>query len=118
MIIEREILKSFEKWKNETNRRPLIVQGARQIGKSWAVENFGRKYFKHTAIFNFDKDKELKEVFAQTKDIQRLIFFDEVQNCKGALNSLKYFNEDAPEFMSWQLVLCLESPPGRKQTVQ
>lgn len=116
MIIEREILKSFEKWKNETNRRPLIVQGARQIGKSWAVENFGRKYFKHTAIFNFDKDKELKEVFAQTKDIQRLlgelelhtevpiipgetlIFFDEVQNCKGALNSLKYFNEDAPEF--------------------
>ena len=116
MIIEREILKSFEKWKASNDRRPLIVQGARQIGKSWAVEEFGRRYFKYTAVFNFDKDKELKEVFSQTKDIKRLLgelelhtavpivpeetllFFDEIQNCKGALNSLKYFNEDAPQF--------------------
>lgn len=116
MIIEREILHSLERWKDTADRSPLIVQGARQIGKSWVIEEFGRRFFKNTAFFNFDKDKELNEVFANTKDIRRLlselelhtevpivpgetlIFFDEVQNCKGALNSLKYFKEDAPEF--------------------
>jgi len=116
MIIERDILQSFKNWKEGTDRRPLIVQGARQIGKSWAVEEFGRRYFKHTAVFNFDKNKELKDVFSQTKDIQRLLgelelyttvplipgetllFFDEIQDCKEALNALKYFKEDAPEY--------------------
>ena len=80
------------------------------------MEEFGRRYFKHTAVFNFDKNKELKDVFSQTKDIQRLLgelelyttvplipgetllFFDEIQDCKEALNALKYFKEDAPEY--------------------
>lgn len=116
MIIEREILQSFANWKNSRNRHPLIVQGARQIGKSWALKEFGRRYYKHTAVFNFDKSKELKELFARTKDTKRLIgdlalftsvpilpeetllFFDEIQDCKEALNALKYFSEDAPEY--------------------
>lgn len=116
MVIERDILQSFAKWKEEKDRRPLIVQGARQIGKSWAVEEFGRIHFKHTAVFNFDKNRELKEIFTGSKDVKRLlgelelytsvpiiagetlIFFDEIQECKQALNSLKYFKEDAPEY--------------------
>ena len=116
MIIERDILKKLDEWKSTADRKPLIVQGARQIGKSWAVEEFGRRRFKHVAVFNFDKKKELKGVFSQTKDIKRLLgelelyttvpiiagetllFFDEIQDCKEALNTLKYFREDAPEY--------------------
>ena len=116
MIIERDILKKLDEWKSTADRKPLIVQGARQIGKSWAVEEFGRRQFKHVAVFNFDKKKELKGVFSQTKDIKRLLgelelyttvpiiagetllFFDEIQDCKEALNTLKYFREDAPEY--------------------
>lgn len=116
MVIKRDILQSFAKWKEEKDRRPLIVQGARQIGKSWAVEEFGRIHFKHTAVFNFDKNRELKGIFTGSKDVKRLlgelelytsvpiiagetlIFFDEIQECKQALNSLKYFKEDAPEY--------------------
>ena len=116
MIIEREILQSFLKWKESDARRPLIVQGARQIGKSWAVEEFGRRCYSQTAVFNFDKNKDLRSIFAGTKDVKRLlgdlelyttvpilpgktlIFFDEIQDCKEALNALKYFQEDAPEY--------------------
>ena len=116
MIIERDILKKLDEWKSTADRKPLIVQGARQIGKSWAVEEFGRRRFKHVAVFNFDKKKELKGVFSQTKDIKRLLgelelyttvpiiagetllFFDEIQDCKEALNTLKYFKEDALEY--------------------
>ena len=116
MIIERDILKKLDEWKSTADRKPLIVQGARQIGKSWAVEEFGRRRFKHVAVVNFDKKKELKGVFSQTKDIKRLLgelelyttvpiiagetllFFDEIQDCKEALNTLKYFREDAPEY--------------------
>lgn len=116
MIIERDILKKLDEWKSTEDRKPLIVQGARQIGKSWAVEEFGHRRFKHVAVFNFDKKKELKGVFSQTKDIKRLLgelelyttvpiiagetllFFDEIQDCKEALNTLKYFREDAPEY--------------------
>ena len=116
MIIEREILKKLEEWKNGHNRKPLILQGARQIGKSWIVEEYGRRQFKYLAVFNFDKNKELSEVFFRTRDVSRLLgelelytsvpiiagetllFFDEIQNCKEALNTLKYFNEDAPQY--------------------
>ncbi|MBO4736126.1 MAG: ATP-binding protein [Paludibacteraceae bacterium] len=116
MIITREIISKLENWKKDVDRSPLIVQGARQIGKSWAVAEFGRIYYKHTAIFNFDKQEELKGIFEKTKDVKRilnelslytdvplvegetLIFFDEIQDCKAALNSLKYFKEDAPGY--------------------
>ena len=116
MVIKRNILSRLEEWKNTADRSPLIIQGARQIGKSWAVEEFGRTHYKYTAVFNFDKQHELKGVFERTKDIKRilgelelfssvplvegetLIFFDEIQECKAALNSLKYFKEDAPGY--------------------
>lgn len=116
MIIERDIFRELERWKNGKERSPLIVQGARQIGKSWAIEEFGRRNYKYTAVFNFDKNRELIELFAQTKDVSRLlgdlelhttvpilpsetlVFFDEIQECKEALNALKYFKEDAAEY--------------------
>lgn len=116
MVITREIISKLEIWKKDVDRSPLIVQGARQIGKSWAVAEFGRTSYKYTAIFNFDKQEELKGIFEKTKDVKRilselslytdvplvesetLIFFDEIQDCKAALNSLKYFKEDAPGY--------------------
>ena len=116
MVITREIISKLEVWKNDADRSPLIVQGARQIGKSWAVAEFGRTSYKYTAIFNFDKQEELKSIFEKTKDVKRilselslytdvplvesetLIFFDEIQDCKAALNYLKYFKEDAPGY--------------------
>lgn len=116
MIITREIITKLEVWKDEAERSPLIVQGARQIGKSWAVTEFGRTHYKYTAVFNFDKQEELKGIFVKTKDVKRilselelytdvpliegetLLFFDEIQDCKAALNSLKYFKEDAPGY--------------------
>jgi len=115
-IIERDITQKLLEWKRSRNRMPLILRGARQIGKSWAVEDFGRRYYEHIAIFNFDRKKELSEIFERTKDPKRiikelglfteepilpektLIFFDEIQECKDALNALKYFCEDAPEY--------------------
>lgn len=116
MIITREVISKLEDWKNEPNRSPLVVQGARQIGKSWAVTQFGRTHYKHTAIFNFDKQHELNHIFESTKDVRRilgelelytnvpllendtLLFFDEIQECKAALSTLKYFKEDAPGY--------------------
>ncbi|MBR1514922.1 MAG: ATP-binding protein [Bacteroidales bacterium] len=115
-FIERDITQKLLAWKNEHDRKPLIVRGARQIGKSWAVEDFGKRYYEHFAVFNFDRRRELAEVFEKTKDPLRiiheltfftevpllpektLIFFDEIQECKEALNALKYFCEDAPEY--------------------
>jgi predicted AAA+ superfamily ATPase len=116
MNINREIIEKLINWKNSGKRKPLILQGARQVGKTWALKQFGRENFENTAYFNFDEQTELKQFFSQTKDIKRLIqnlslingtailpqktliIFDEIQECNDALNSLKYFNENAPEF--------------------
>ena len=116
MLITREIIGRLKAWKEESDRSPLVIQGARQIGKSWVVSEFGRTHYKHTAIFNFDKQHELKNIFESTKDVKRIIgelelytdvpirendtllFFDEIQDCKAALNALKYFKEDAPAY--------------------
>ena len=114
--IERDVTQQLLAWKSSSERKPLIVRGARQIGKSWAVEDFGKRYYEHLAVFNFDRKRELAEVFGKTKEPSRLIhelafftevpllpektllFFDEIQECKEALNALKYFCEDAPEY--------------------
>ena len=114
--IERDVTQQLLAWKSSSDRKPLIVRGARQIGKSWAVEDFGKRYYEHLAVFNFDRKRELAEVFGKTKEPSRLIhelafftevpllpektllFFDEIQECKEALNALKYFCEDAPEY--------------------
>lgn len=114
--IRRNIVQKLQKWKEWKDRKPLILQGARQIGKTTAIRMFAQESYAHLAEFNFDKNKELKTLFERTKDIKRilqeltfftdvpiqsegtLIFFDEIQECEEALNSLKYFEEDAPQY--------------------
>jgi len=116
MKIQREAYRKLLAWKSGFNRKPLIVQGARQVGKTWLIKHFGSEEFENIAYFNFDEDAELKQFFASTKDVNRilknlslvhgkpilpnktLIVFDEIQECNEALNSLKYFNENAPEY--------------------
>jgi predicted AAA+ superfamily ATPase len=117
MKLERDILKQLTAWKTNAGRKPLILQGARQTGKTWAMQTFGERYFEHTAYFNFDEVKELNKEFEATKDVKRLVgqlslytsapilpektllIFDEIQECNAALNSLKYFYENAPEYV-------------------
>jgi len=116
MKILRDIQQKLLAWKNSPVRKPLIVQGARQVGKTWLLKNFGIEEFESVAYFNFDEDVELQQFFVNTKDITRiiqnltlvhgkpvepgktLIIFDEIQECNEALNSLKYFHENAPEY--------------------
>lgn len=116
MKIEREIIRQFKHWKESDIRKPILLQGARQTGKTWVMEQFGKQYFEYVAYFNFEKMKELNAVFEKTKDTGRilkelilftdvpieagktLLIFDEIQECEDALNSLKYFYEDAPQY--------------------
>ena len=116
MKIRRDIIDYLKRWKESGNRKPILLRGARQIGKTWIMREFGREYFEYVAEFNFDKTQELANIFERTKDISRvlkelalytdvpivpqktLIIFDEIQMSEGALNSLKYFCEDAPEY--------------------
>ena len=116
MEIKRDIIESFKLWKDASDRKPILLRGARQIGKTWAMETFGKTCFDHCVKFDFDRQPELKSVFQITKSPQRLlkelelycdqpiiagrtlIIFDEIQECEEALNSLKYFCEDAPEY--------------------
>ncbi len=116
MEIKRDIMAALLKWKQRPERKPLIIQGARQIGKTWIMRKFGEEYFDYVAYFNFDASEELCREFENTKspgrliDILRLyteypiepertlIIFDEIQQSNKALNSLKYFCEEAPEY--------------------
>lgn len=114
--MERFILKKLIEWKNSEARKPLILKGARQVGKTYIVKQFGEENYEGLAYFNFDHDKDLYNLFDNTKDPKRileqlafiygkaiipgktLIFFDEIQECPNALNSLKYFQEEANEY--------------------
>lgn len=116
MEIERDIMKDLLAWKNSPRRKPLVMQGARQVGKSWVMKKFGQQQYAETAYFNFDTMLDLKNEFLHTKEPAKLIqslsmiagkkimaestliIFDEIQECNEALNSLKYFCEDAPEY--------------------
>lgn len=116
MKIRRDIINRLQLWKEEENRKPILLKGARQTGKTWIMQEFGKKCFEYVAEFNFDKIVELNSIFEKTKDVGRilkelalytdvpiepgntLIIFDEIQMSEGALNSLKYFYEDAPEY--------------------
>lgn len=116
MRISRDIICTFKEWKDAPMRKPILLQGARQIGKTWAMETFGKESFEYCAKFDFDRQEELKSVFQNTKMPERiikelalfcdvpiiagktLIIFDEIQECEEALNCLKYFCEDAPEY--------------------
>lgn len=116
MRISRDIISTFKEWKDAPMRKPILLQGARQIGKTWAMETFGKESFEYCAKFDFDRQEELKSVFQNTKMPERiikelalfcdvpiiagktLIIFDEIQECEEALNCLKYFCEDTPEY--------------------
>ena len=116
MRIEREIISALQKWKEASDRKPILLKGARQIGKTWVMETFGKENFDYCVKFDFDRQPELKSVFHATKSPDRLIkelalyceqpivagktlmIFDEIQECEEALNSLKYFCEDAPQY--------------------
>lgn len=116
MFFIRDLESKLHAWKNRDNRKPLIIKGARQVGKTSLIKSFGKKVYESVAYFNFDEQTDLKQFFEVTKDPYRLIqnlslvhgqtiqphstlvVFDEIQECKPALNSLKYFNEKAPEY--------------------
>lgn len=103
-------------WKESAYRKPLILKGARQVGKTWILKEFGKQNYANTAYFNFDEHEEYKQFFETTKDTHRIIqnlmmasgqkispestllIFDEIQECPAALNTLKYFCENAPEY--------------------
>lgn len=114
--MKRFILEELIKWKESKYRKPLILKGARQIGKTYILKQFGEKNYEGVAYFNFDHDEYLYNVFENTKDPKKileqltfiygkaivpektLIIFDEIQECPNALNSLKYFQEEANEY--------------------
>lgn len=114
--MERKIEQEFLKWKNSANRKPLLIYGARQIGKTYSMLDFGKKYYVNVAYCNFENNKELHSIFEKNLDTKRivnslsvilgmqidagrtLIIFDEIQACESALTSLKYFNEIANEY--------------------
>lgn len=114
--MKRKALQQMIKWKSDPDRKPLILKGARQVGKTWLMEEFGHTCYENTVVFNFDEDESLKSIFETNKNPQRiidllslisgirispentLIVFDEIQECPDALNSLKYFQERANEY--------------------
>ncbi len=114
--MKRFITEKLIEWKNSRNRKPLILKGARQVGKTYILKEFGDNNYDNVAYFNFDHDDGLSELFLSTKDPKRiieqlslvagkkinpdttLIIFDEIQECPNALNSLKYFCEEAGEY--------------------
>lgn len=114
--MQREILKDLIKWKDIKNRKPLIIHGARQVGKTYIIKQFGKEFFDNLIYVNFETNKELSSQIKESIDAKyiinklelfygekiipgkTLIFFDEIQANERALTSLKYFCEDAPEY--------------------
>ncbi|MEA5429249.1 ATP-binding protein [Arcicella lustrica] len=112
----RSLYKDLINWKNSTNRKPLILQGARQVGKTWLMKNFGKAEFENTIYLNFESSERLKNIFLVDFDIKRiiatieievgykihadkcLIIFDEIQEAGKGLTALKYFYEQAPAY--------------------
>ena len=73
MSMERFILNKLLDWKNSPYRKPLILKGVRQVGKTWILKEFGRQYYENTAYFNFDENEEYKQFFETTKDVNRIL---------------------------------------------
>ena len=112
----RSALTRLQEWKDKPNRKPLIIRGARQVGKTWLMKEFGRASFANTAYINFDNNRRMRNLFEDDFDLKRiiaalqiesgvkitpedtLILFDEVQEVPQALTALKYFYENAPEY--------------------
>lgn len=109
-------MQQLVRWKDKKKRKPLIIRGARQVGKTWIMKEFGRQYFSHVVYISFDNNPRMKQVFELDFDISRIIsslkiesgqhiepektllIFDEIQEVPKALTALKYFYENAPEY--------------------
>ena len=116
VFMKRKAMQSLINWKNDPERKPLILRGARQVGKTWLMKEFGQTCYANYVYFNFDEEDELKSIFQANKNPHRiiellsmisgekiqpgetLILFDEIQECPEALNTLKYFKEKANEY--------------------
>ena len=114
--MKRALYQSMLDWKNSSNRKPLILQGARQVGKTWLMKEFGKNEFGQVVYLNFESSERLKSLFRADFDIKRiigiieieanlkiqkastLIIFDEIQEAEKGLTALKYFYEQAPEY--------------------
>ena len=114
--VERLLMQQLIHWKNKRTRKPLIIRGARQVGKTWLMKEFGKRYFEQTVYISFDNNERMKNVFEADFDLPRilsslkiesgqqiepektLLIFDEVQEVPKALTALKYFCENAPEY--------------------
>ncbi|MCR5623536.1 MAG: ATP-binding protein [Treponema sp.] len=114
--MERAVFQKLDQWKSSPRRKPLILRGARQVGKTWVMKEFGRRCFKNTAYVNFDNNSAMRQLFEGDFDIPRLVLaisaqtgvpirpeetlivFDELQEVPRALSSLKYFCEEAPQY--------------------
>lgn len=114
--MKRNAIQDLIKWKTSAERKPMVLKGARQVGKTWLMKEFGKNYYESCVYFNFDEEEELKSIFEVNKNPQRiiellslivgekiipgktLIIFDEIQECPSALNALKYFYEKANDY--------------------
>lgn len=114
--MKRNAIRELVAWKSSEDRKPMVLKGARQVGKTWLMKEFGQNYYDSFVYFNFDEEDELKSIFEANKNPQRiiellsliagekilpgktLIIFDEIQKCPEALNTLKYFKEKANEY--------------------
>ena len=116
IFLKRNAIAELIKWKASEERKPLVLKGARQVGKTWLMKEFGKNHYSQYVYFNFDEEDALKSVFESNKNPHRiiellsliagtkilpgetLIILDEIQECPEALNSLKYFKEKANEY--------------------
>ena len=112
----RKKIEELKKWKDSPNRKPLIIRGARQVGKTWLMQEFGKKYYEKCAYINFDENSRMNKLFDEDFDLDRiiqglkiesgvdiepgntLIILDEIQETPKALKALKYFCENAGEY--------------------
>ena len=122
----RNAMEKLNRWKQKQNKKPLIIRGARQVGKTWLMQEFGKTAYEKTVYINFDNNPQMRELFSADMRIERIItglelytghkinaantllIFDEVQEVPKALSSLKYFNETAPQYQ----IICAGSLLG------
>ena len=114
--MKRDVTQGLLAWKEQPNRKPLVLKGVRQCGKTYILKEFGREYYKDVAYFNFEENRSLNSLFEQDYDVKRILFelglflgrtiapgntliiLDEIQECPRAITALKYFCENAPEY--------------------
>jgi predicted AAA+ superfamily ATPase len=124
--MERLQLSALKAWKNKQNRKPLLIRGARQVGKTWLMKDFGTQEYSHCVYISFDNNRRMQELFAVDFNIERIItglelyaghkidpattllIFDEIQEAPYAVTALKYFNENAPQYQ----IICAGSLLG------